>query len=215
VKAAIDAEVELRRIICYLLWFEAAKVDSLKADYNNIDLLSLEGGKGNYDLSIFTDIQDRDIREKVSDYFVKEGRVSGPEYFAINNPDKMKLFGIEDEELYKENLAAYRNSLLYKEEADRHINSLSTAITNLKLKIYSPQLKEIDEKIIGFKGNKIDFNAHIVFLTEKARSAGIDLKARCLVHGGVFFPETKPKATTSATVAGKSGPAARRNHVRC
>ena len=29
-------------------------------------------GAGDYDLSLFTDIKDKDIRKKVSDYFVKE-----------------------------------------------------------------------------------------------------------------------------------------------
>ncbi|MFA5143447.1 MAG: hypothetical protein WC522_04685 [Candidatus Omnitrophota bacterium] len=152
-------------------------IRSLTTTYNNIDLLSLEGGKGNYDLSVFTNIKDVAIREKVSDYFVKEGRVSGPEFFAINNPEKVKLFGIEDEKLYKENLNTYRNSLLYKEEADKHLNTLSAAITNLKLKIYSPQLKELDEKIKGYKDNKVDFKEYIVFLNDKVKAANIDVKA--------------------------------------
>jgi|GEM_PF-1546036 len=144
--------------------------------YNNVSLLSLEGGKGNYDLSIFTDIKDAEIRRKVADYFVKEGRVSGPEFFAINNPDKVTLFGIEDENLYRENLGTYRNSLAYKEEADKSLNTLSTAIANLKMKIYSPELKEIDAKMGEYKDNKIGFKEYIVFLTDKAKSAGIDIK---------------------------------------
>ena len=77
----------------------------LTGAHPDISLVSLEGGRGNYDLSVFTNIADPEIRRKVSDYFVKEGRVSGPEFYAINNPDKVKLFGIEDEKLYAENLS--------------------------------------------------------------------------------------------------------------
>ncbi|MFA5143843.1 MAG: hypothetical protein WC522_06740 [Candidatus Omnitrophota bacterium] len=141
----------------------------------NIGLVSLEGGKGNYDLSIFTKIKDPELRKKVSDYFVKEGRISGPEFFAINNPDKVKLFGIEDEKLYGENLNAYRSSLIYKEEVDKYLNTLSLAITNLKLKAYSPELKEVDEKIKAYKDSKIDFKAYIAFLKEKAELQKVDI----------------------------------------
>ena len=57
-----------------------------------IDTINLEGGAKDYDLSIFTNIQDKAVREKVADNFVKEGLVSGAEYFAINNPDKVTLW---------------------------------------------------------------------------------------------------------------------------
>gem|GEM_PF-6712184 len=144
------------------------------ANTYDIKLVALEGGKGNYDLSIFTKIKDPIIRRKVSDYFVKEGRINGSEFFAINNPDKVKLFGIEDEELYKENLDAYRNSLLNKEEAGKYLNTLSTAIANLKIKIYSPELKALDEKVRAYHDNKIDFKKYIKDLDDMAEAAKID-----------------------------------------
>ena len=40
----------------------------------------------------------------MSDHFVREGLVNGAEYFALNNPDKASLWGIEDTELYIDNL---------------------------------------------------------------------------------------------------------------
>ena len=58
-------------------------------------VINLEGGAKDYDLSIFTNIHDKNIREKVADNFVKEGLVNGAEYFAINNPEKVTLWGIE------------------------------------------------------------------------------------------------------------------------
>src|SRR3989338_1197019 len=144
--------------------------------YNNVNLISLEGGAGNYDLSLFTDIKDPEIRRKVSDYFVREGRVSGPEFFAINNPDKVKLFGVEDARLYLENLDAYRNSLPHKEEIDKSLNTLQLAIANLKSKTYTPELKSLDERIRNYRDNKINFKDHILFLNEMGSKDQIDLK---------------------------------------
>ncbi|MDD5438904.1 MAG: hypothetical protein PHS37_01805, partial [Candidatus Omnitrophica bacterium] len=144
--------------------------------YDNVRIISLEGGTGTYDLSPFTAIDNPRTREKVADYFVKNGRVSGAEYFAINNPGKARLFGIEDEALYRENLATYRDSLIYKAQADKDLAALSRAIENLKDKIYSPELKELDTAITGYRANKIALKEYLFFLQKKAARAGVALK---------------------------------------
>lgn len=151
-------------------------INYLTGTYNNVRLVSLEGGKGGYDLSMLTGIENVDTRKKVADYFVKDGVVSGPEYFAINNPGKVELFGIEDEILYRENLAAYRNSLPDKSEADKCLNALSNALTNLKMKSYSARLKELDEKMAGYKKGSVDFKEYIIYLSEIALREGLDIK---------------------------------------
>ncbi|MFC1576616.1 hypothetical protein ACFL3J_02985, partial [Candidatus Omnitrophota bacterium] len=88
-------------------------IEYLNTEYG-IDAVNLEGGKGDYDLSIFTDIKSLSTRRKVADYFVKEGLVSGAEYFAVNNPGKVELWGVENSKLYLENLKVYRESLKHK-----------------------------------------------------------------------------------------------------
>ena len=90
-----------------------------------INTINLEGGAKGYDLSIFTNIADKDKRAKAAGHFVKEGLVNGSEYFAINNPDKVRLWGIEDTKLYIDNLNAYRNSLKHKTETDKDLKALS------------------------------------------------------------------------------------------
>jgi hypothetical protein len=89
-------------------------IQYLNKEYG-ISAINLEGGVKDYDLSVFTNIYDKNIREKTADYFVKEGFVNGAEYFAINNPEKAILWGIEDTKLYLDNLNVYRDSLKYKD----------------------------------------------------------------------------------------------------
>jgi len=45
-------------------------VEYLNAEYG-VDTALLEGGAGKYDLSPFTDIEDKALRERVADYFVR------------------------------------------------------------------------------------------------------------------------------------------------
>ncbi|MCX5686805.1 MAG: hypothetical protein NTW09_05055 [Candidatus Omnitrophica bacterium] len=151
----------------------AAIIANLSANYN-ARIVFLEGGAGSYNFSAFDRIGDPAIKEKVSDYFVREGIVTGAEFFAINNPGvSPELYGIEDEGLYFKNLKAYRDSLAFKEEADLYLKTLFAAMNNLKLKAYSPPLKELDEKMAAYRGHKIDFKAYASYLKEKAEANNI------------------------------------------
>ena len=86
-----------------------------------INLVNLEGGKGDYDLSIFKAIDDNTRREQIADRFVKEGLINGAEYFAAKNLGKVRLWGIEDDGLYLENLRVYRKSLTHKNEISKYL----------------------------------------------------------------------------------------------
>ncbi|MEE8359752.1 MAG: hypothetical protein V3S04_02355, partial [Candidatus Omnitrophota bacterium] len=123
-------------------------------DEYGVTLINLEGGRGDYDLSLFTDIQDADIRERVSEYFMKEGRISGPESFAINNPEKVVLFGIEDADLYIKNVDVYRDSLEYISGVNNTLDYIASRTKELKSHIYTPALLELDNRYGDFRENK-------------------------------------------------------------
>ena len=151
-------------------------IDYLNKEYG-AEVINLEGGAQNYDLSIFTNIYDKSIRDRVADYFVKEGLVNGAEYFAINNPEKTTLWGVEDNKLYIDNLNVYRESLKYKEEVDANIKTLSYIINNLKAKIYSKDLLELDTKYSQYKANNLEFKDYLTYLVHVAKDKGIDVKS--------------------------------------
>ncbi len=126
--------------------------------------INLEGGAKDYDLSIFTGIKDKTKRAKIADYFVKEGLVNGAEYFALNNPDKATLWGIEDVKSYIDNLKVYRDSLKFKPDADKLLASLSSVLTSLKMKIYSKELLDLDAKYNRYKAGNMEFKDYLAYL---------------------------------------------------
>jgi len=130
-----------------------------------IELVGLEGGEGNYDLSVFTRIKDLNLRKKVADYFLKEGRINGAEYYAILNPDKVTLKGVENSKLYIKNLNIYKEHLKDKPKIDQALNTLSKHITKQKQKIYSKKLLELDQKSNQYHNNEIDLKEYLNYLT--------------------------------------------------
>ncbi|MFH1798314.1 MAG: hypothetical protein ABH844_03060 [Candidatus Omnitrophota bacterium] len=135
--------------------------------------VNLEGGEGEYDLSIFTDVEDANIRGKVADSFVKDGELTGAEFYAIQNPDKVNLWGVEDPELYIKNLNIYRDVAGEKDTIDRLLKNLSHRLNNLKIHIFSKELIEFDTRRAAFKNNNIDLKEYIDILAELARRQDI------------------------------------------
>ncbi|MFA5084934.1 MAG: hypothetical protein WC482_01050, partial [Candidatus Omnitrophota bacterium] len=156
-------------------------IEYLNKEYG-INEINLEGGAKDYDISIFTGIKDKAKRDKAADYFVKEGLVNGAEYFAINNPERVTLWGIEDVKLYIDNLKVYRNSLKYKDEVDRYLKNLSYILSNLKLKVYSKELLEFDSKYNAYKAGSIDFKDYLVYLMQRSKERLIDIKAYTSIY---------------------------------
>lgn len=148
----------------------------LTAEYG-IYAVNCEGGKDNYDLTVFTAIDENDIREKVSDFFVKEGVVNAAEFFAANNPDKAKLWGVEDADLYIKNLKIYKESLVHKDEVDRYIRSIMHILGKLKKHIYSPELLDFDNQYMKYKENQVSFKEYIAYLITAAQKNMINIKS--------------------------------------
>ncbi|MFH1790594.1 MAG: hypothetical protein ABH885_01235 [Candidatus Omnitrophota bacterium] len=154
-----------------------ASIISYLAEHYGAKTINMEGGQGYYDLGLFTDIADKKTREKVADRFVREGLLSGAEYFGVNHPEDVTLWGIEDSGLYGKNLAAYRKTLGHKEEIDRHLNTLGHILTNLKYHIYSDELMEFDRRFVRYKKQEMAFDEYARYLAAKAKSKAIDVKA--------------------------------------
>jgi hypothetical protein len=147
----------------------------INAEYG-IRTINLEGGVGDYDLAIFTSITGEAIRTEVADYFLKKGELNGAEFFAVNNPDRAFLWGVEDKDLYLANLQVYRDSLRYKEEVDKYLDELSHIMNNLKMHIYTQELITVDMNYNSFKTKKMEFREYFEFLTDSASAHNVDIK---------------------------------------
>ncbi|MFA6635644.1 MAG: hypothetical protein WCV56_00840 [Candidatus Omnitrophota bacterium] len=150
-------------------------IDYLNKEYG-ICMLNVEGGAGDYDLSAFTSISGSEIRREVAEYFVKRGEVNGAELYAINNPDDVLLWGIEDKDLYLKNLKVYRDSLAYKSEVDEYLKSLRHIFNNLKRHIFPDELLKIDMAYNSYKAGKMDFKKYLDFIISTARGRGLSVK---------------------------------------
>ncbi|MDP8299278.1 MAG: hypothetical protein P9L88_05190 [Candidatus Tantalella remota] len=149
-------------------------IDYLNKEYG-VRIVNLEGGVGDYDLSVFTAISGKAIRREVADYFVKKGEINGAEQYAINNPDRVLLWGVEDKDLYLANLKVYRDSLQYMPEVDGYLEELTSLLNDLKRHIYGPRLLKIDMVYNAYKAGNMVFREYLEFLIGEAEENGVNI----------------------------------------
>lgn len=145
----------------------------LRREYG-INSVNLEGGEGDYDLSMFSEIGDKEARRQVARYFMDAGLISGAEFAAINTPGQFSLWGVEDGELYTANLEAYRSSLEHREEMERYLARLEKALTALKRKKLNKDLLEFDRKISSYKNDPSGLDAYIAYISGVLKEQGIE-----------------------------------------
>ncbi len=122
-------------------------LEDLAKNYD-LNLVAAEGAEGPVDLSLLKSFPDKEIRKETADYFMRQGRMSAGEFFALVNEKPIKFYGIEDNALYQENLKALRaflnDNAVYATSVDEALNILK----KLESHIYSDDLKALNDKSI-------------------------------------------------------------------
>ncbi|MBF0217620.1 MAG: hypothetical protein HQL30_11590 [Candidatus Omnitrophica bacterium] len=161
----------------YYAQIKIAEIIRYFRDNHGVNTVNLEGGTGQYDLSVFTEIADKDIRRGVAEHFLKSGVLSGAEYYAATNPEKAFLWGIEDPELYARNLKVYRDAAGREQETEKGLELLERALEGLKSSVYTDKLAEFDRSYARYKSGGIDLKEYAVYLQASSLELGIGTDA--------------------------------------
>ncbi len=148
-----------------------SKILKYLSDNYGIDVVGIEGATDSIDTSDFSKFPDKSVKDKVAEYFLKEGKIDGAEYLCIvensgDGQELIKLQGIESGGLYKSNLDAFLRSLPYQSELVFFCDVMNDNIEKIKKHIYSKSLLEYDVAVRAFKENKVNFVSHCQQLKE-------------------------------------------------
>ncbi|MCP4649097.1 MAG: hypothetical protein GY853_03295 [PVC group bacterium] len=127
-----------------------------------LKLISIEGGAGPIDTVFYRELPDERIKEQVAEYFLKEARINGTEYFAITTNKEIALYGAEDSKYYDWNLEAFLDALPKREKILKDVAVLENALNILKDRIYNKRLKELDNYIVAYENKTISFEDYIL-----------------------------------------------------
>ena len=154
---------------------EAKLIKHLKDKYK-INLVSVEGGFGDFDTDFFRSFpKDKKVRDKIADYFFSKAFISGTDYLLITENNPPKVFGAEDKELYASHLDIFKSNQEHSESILRSLSSAEAVLKTLKEKYFSKDLKELDYKVNDFKSGRISLEEYISYLYIASIVNNVDL----------------------------------------
>jgi len=164
----------------------ASLLEYLK-EKDEVTLIGMEGVADKIDTSAYQSFPLKNVRIKVSDMFLKKGIITGTEYFAINNDKPVVIWGIDDAQLYKQNLTAYISLLDQKKDASDLVDSLKGQLMLLGDLLYTDSFKEFQKKLSLFEINENQDNVlpYVQYLRDNANKEGIDTKS--LTHFNIYL----------------------------
>lgn len=150
--ANYEAQVNIKNILAHL-----------SKNYN-MNLIQLEGASSQMNPAIFETAYLKEANQKLADYLMREGRLSGAEAFAIESEKAVELHGIENRMLYMENLRTFRAVYSHQAEITDYFNTLRTLAKDVRLKLLNEELLDLTRNMEAYATEKIDLIDYLVYL---------------------------------------------------
>lgn len=153
-------------------------LNGLMKEYpDQVKLIAVEGSVGVIDTSPFAEFSDKEIKKEVADYFMKKGKITGPEFLSITGDYKFTIYGIENKELYDRNYKAFLDSLPFRDESEKYCGYLQGILAQIKQYIYHTELKELDKQLTSYQDGETSFLDYVDILKKWAEKQNIQLDA--------------------------------------
>lgn len=155
----------------------AKVIKQVKADYRDkFKFIGIEGSVGNIDVSLFSKIPNQDVKNKIINKYLKDGSLSGAELYAIQEDANVKIFGLEDKDLYMKDFSALYKSFGYYDKWNNVAKNMEESMNNVKDFLYIEQLKKFEENINLYQSGKISLFKYVNFLVNVAAKYNINIE---------------------------------------
>ncbi len=165
--------VHIQDLHCnYEVQMNIARIIHVLAEEHGLGLVGKEGAFHTVNTTKISTFPVKKVRKEVSDYFVKQGKLTGAEYYAANGEYPIRLEGIETPALYAANKKAVRSFLNY--ESLGYCYDLREILDEMKSGIYSPQLRKFDAKRRAWRAGEMDMLKYCAHLFRTSQKSNLD-----------------------------------------
>lgn len=151
-------------------------INGLMKEYpDHVKLIAVEGSVGVIDTSPFAEFSDKEIKKEVADYFMKKGKITGPEFLSITGDHKFTIYGIENKDMYDRNYKAFLDSLPFRDESEKYCGYLQGILAQIKQNLYHPELNEFDKELGAYQEGETSFLDYVEILKKWAEKQKVTL----------------------------------------
>jgi hypothetical protein len=138
--------------------------------------LAVEGASGPLDYSVMALFPNQKIKQQAADYLMKEGMLSGAEYFGIVRGVPKLLTGVEDERYYDLHRKLFRQTYDKRASLVKSLQVIQKDLRKLRRVVYSKSLKKFQTRENAFQAGKLDAQEYLEGLAKEAKALGMEFQ---------------------------------------
>ncbi len=135
---------------------------------HQVRLANVEGASGELAHHLLSAFPDTNARSLLADYFLREARITGPEYLALSKRPELVLYGIEEPELYEANRKAFLAALDFKQRDEVILKQLRKVMESASRYVLSENLWDLIREKQRFEKEETDFVSYVRYLKSLA-----------------------------------------------
>ena len=136
-------------------------------DYD-MNLVAVEGGAGYIDTSVLKSYPDKTIRKNTAKYLMGKSYISAGEFFAVTQDEDIAVYGVENNDLYLENVKLFRQIHDNSNKNITILNDLAKRFEKKEADIYNQDLAQLVYKARLHRIGKLSLNIYWQFLSQIA-----------------------------------------------
>lgn len=129
---------------------------------NGLNLVGIEGASQAVNVTKLSTFPVDEVKKEVGDYYMREGKISGAEFYAATGEKNINLVGIENQARYqasRESVMAFLNH-----ESQGYVWDLRESLNKLKATLYNRELRHFDGQTTAFLKREISLWKYCSFL---------------------------------------------------
>jgi len=130
--------------------------------------LAVEGAQGDIDTSFLARYPESPLKRETLDYLMREGELTGMEYFAAMHGMPHLLFGVEDERYYSAHRDLFRHTFHDRTTLVGMLRGIEIDLKILRPSLYGPALTMWQNKLDAFDKGQLSAPEFINLLTPHA-----------------------------------------------
>lgn len=155
--AQLDAQMSLQDIL------------NFASQQYGFNLLFLEGGlQGRVSTDLLRFYQNDAVNEDIAEILLKDSRITGPGLFLLKHAGKMRVYGVESEKKYFENIQSFREVYSSQERADLFLKQIKQRLTTAASNTFNPDLLDFSKQWLFYQDSHQDLLIHLAVLKRAA-----------------------------------------------
>lgn len=135
--------------------------------------IAVEGSQGEILTQLFASFPNKKTRQYIADNLLKSSFISGEEYFSIYNGIPLRIYGVDEENLYRENIRYFRNSCELNRKSNELVKKIRGNILFAEEQTFNQELRKLSKMTVSYRLGKTDLDEYLNFCSALIKNPGI------------------------------------------